>query len=102
VSDFIEAVVTMLPAEAGGRRAAVWPRDGSYRPFARFLAGGPQLRVRFIEGPAMLAPGDTDRVVLEVEAAEAHDDLLVTGAEMELYELDAQAVGRVTIARLWR
>ncbi|HEY3054061.1 MAG TPA: hypothetical protein VGK04_11810, partial [Thermoanaerobaculia bacterium] len=64
MSDFLEAVVTMLPREAGGRSSPVSPRDGSYRPFARFLSGGPLLRVRFIEGPPTLAPGDSGRVVL--------------------------------------
>ena len=101
VSDFIEAVVTLLPSDAGGRLTAVLPRDGSYRPFARFRAGGPLLRVRFIEGPPMLSPGDSDRVVLELETF-AGDDLLFSGVELELIEHATHAVGLVVVSRLWR
>jgi hypothetical protein len=101
VSDFIEAVVTLLPSDAGGRRTAVSPRDGSYRPFIRFAPGGPMLRVRFIEGPPALAPGDSDRIVMELESAEACDEF-VSGAELELFEIEPRAVGLLTVSRLWR
>ena len=80
---------------------AIAPRDGSYRPFARLRTGGPLLRVRFIEGPPTLSPGDSDRVVLELETDVA-DELLVTGVELELLERGADAVGLVTVSRLWR
>lgn len=102
MSDFLEAVVTMLPSEAGGRANPVSPREGSYRPFARFPGGGPLLRLRFIEGPPRLAPGDCGRVVLELETAGVDDELLVTGAELELVERGTSAVGLVTVARVWR
>ena len=102
MSDFIEAIVTLLPAEAGGRNDVVLPRDGSYRPFARFHFGGPLLRVRFIEGPPRLEPGDSGRVVLELETAGIDDALLVSGAELELVERGASSVGLVTVSRLWR
>ena len=102
MSDFIEAMVTLLPSEAGGRTDAVLPRDGSYRPFARFRSGGPPLRVRFIEGPPRLGPGDSGRVVLELETAGIDNDLLVSGVELELFERGEFAVGLVTVARLWR
>ena len=101
VSDFIEAVATLLPCDAGGRHSPVSPRDGSYRPYARFASGGPLLRVRFIEGPPTLAPGDTGRVVLELETID-DEALLVSGAELELFEGGPHAVGLVTVARLWR
>ena len=100
VTDFIEAVVTLLPREAGGRQNPVSPRDGSYRPFIG--CGGERLRVRFIEGPPRLAPGDTGRVVLEVESSEAAGAMLVSGSELELFETDARAIGLVTVARLVR
>ncbi len=102
VSDFVEAVVTLLPPEAGGRRGSISPRDGSYRPFLRAAAGGPMLRVRFIEGPPALAPGDSDLVVLELETADAAGAALVSGAELELLEGGSHAVGLVTVSRLWR
>jgi hypothetical protein len=102
MSDFIEANVTLLPSEAGGRRDVVLPRDGSYRPFARFCAGGPLLRVRFIEGPPTLGPGDSGRVVLELETQGIDDSLFVSGAELELLESAGSSVGLVTVSRLWR
>jgi hypothetical protein len=102
MSDFIEAIVTLLPSEAGGRNDVVLPRDGSYRPFARFCPGGPLLRVRFIEGPPTLGPGDSGRVVLELETPGIDDALLVSGAELELVEFAGSSVGLVTVTRLWR
>ena len=91
----------MIPSEAGGRNDVVLPRDGSYRPFVRFRRGGALLRVRFIEGPPTLRPGDSGRVVLEIEGGVA-DDLLVSGAELELVERGSCAVGLVRVLRLWR
>lgn len=101
MSDFLEAVVTMLPREAGGRLTPVLPRDGSYRPFARLQAGGPLLRLRFIEGPPVLAPGDCGRVVMEIETT-IDDGLLTSGVELELVEHEAAPVGLVMVSRLWR
>ena len=101
MSDFLEAVVTMLPREAGGRLTPILPRDGSYRPFARLQTGGPLLRLRFIEGPPVLAPGDCGRVVVELETV-VDDDVLTPGVELELVEHGAAAVGLVTVSRLWR
>jgi len=92
----------MIPREAGGRRDPVSPRDGSYRPFARFASGGPLLRVRFIEGPPTLHPGDSGRVVLELESFDADENLFVSGAELELFETEWDAVGLLTVSRLWR
>ena len=100
MTDFIEAVVTLLPREAGGRQNPVSPRDGSYRPFIG--SGGERLRVRFIEGPPRLAPGDTARVVLEIERDDTDRALLFSGSELELFESDAPAIGLVTVARLVR
>ena len=100
MSDFIEAVVTLLPTDAGGRRTTVSPRDGSYRPYVRLGLDGPLLRVRFIEGPPTLAPGDSGRVVLEIESSAAFGDY-VSGPELELIEIE-HAVGLLTVSRLWR
>jgi hypothetical protein len=102
VSDFIEALVTLLPAEAGGRRGVISPRDGSYQPFLRVSGGGPTMRVRFIEGPPTLAPGESDLVVLEVDESEHAGAFLISGAELELFETGSRSVGVVTVARLWR
>ena len=97
---FLEAVVTFLPREAGGRQNPVSPREGSYRPFIG--SGTARLRVRFIEGPPRLEPGDTGRVVLEIEGDGAPGALLVSGSELELFESDAPAIGLLTVARVWR
>ncbi len=101
MSAFLETIVTLLPSDAGGRLTAISPRDGSYRPFARFRSGGPLLRLRFIEGPPALSPGDSDRVVLELETL-IDDEMLFPGTELELIEHGARAVGLVTVARVWR
>lgn len=100
VTDFIEAVVTLLPREAGGRRNPVSPREGSYRPFIG-SPDGDRLRVRFIEGPPVLSPGETARVVLEIESRSGAP-VLISGAELELFEDGSRVVGLVTVARLWR
>ena len=97
MATFLEAIVTMLPAEAGGRPGTFTPRDGSYRPFVR--VDDVMLRVRFIEGPPAVAPGDTARVVAELE-----DDLtadLTAPCELDILEHGQRSVGFLTIARLW-
>ena len=96
--DFVEAIVMMLPREAGGRTTAVFPREGNYRPYVR-EAEGPLLRVRFIEGPARLAPGDVARVVMEMDGSSA---VLLPGCELDLLEHEAARTGVVTVARVWR
>lgn len=97
MSDYVEAIVAMFPRDAGGRSGVVLPRDGSYQPFAR-LADGPMLRIRFIEGPPRLGPGDTARVVIEVEGpADLH-----AGAEIEILEHTLVPVGVATICALRR
>jgi len=101
VTDFIEAVVTLLPREAGGRQNPVSPRDGSYRPYLG-SSRGERFPVTFIEGPPTLSPGDTARVVLEIASWDATAATLVSGAELELFETDASAIGLVTVARVVR
>jgi hypothetical protein len=96
MSDFVEAMLLLLPPEAGGRRSAVEPRAGSYLPFAR--VGERLVRVRVIEGPPRLAPGDAARVVLESDT----EGELWPGAELPLVETGAEPVGVVTVLRVWR
>jgi hypothetical protein len=98
VSSFLEAIVTMFPRDAGGRIGIVEPREGSYRPFLR-AEDGSLLRVRFIEGPPSVAPGETARVVAEVESLPP--DHIPTGSELDLLETDAATVGFITVARVW-
>lgn len=90
---YIEAVMVLCPAAAGGRTSPVEPREGSYRPFVR--SAGQLVRVRVIEGPPRLAPGDAARVVLESES------LLDVDSDLPLLERD-HIVGSVTILRVWR
>jgi hypothetical protein len=92
---FLEAFLALLPTEAGGRVGAVEPREGSYRPFLRM--GESVLRVRVIEGPPLIAPGEHAPVVMEIEEGTVE---LAPGSEMELLEND-RLVGLVTVSRLW-
>lgn len=98
MSDFVEAVVTLIPAEAGGRRSAIFPRLGSYRPFVS-IGGGARFRIRVIEGPPSIAPGHAGQVVAEIEGA-AYGGL-GAGAELDLIE-DGQCVGILHVTRLCR
>jgi hypothetical protein len=98
MSQFLEAIALLLPSDAGGRAAAVSPRDGSYRPFAR--ASESRLRIRMIEGPPQLAPGQSARVVVEVESGAI--DSLIAGAELDLVEFDDAPVGLLTVLRVMR
>jgi len=97
--DYLEALMLLLPSEAGGRQSAVEPRQGAYRRVAR-TANGSTLRVRIIEGPPRIAPGQNARVVAEVESP-FDEALLVPGSELDLIEQE-RVVGILTVARLWR
>ena len=99
LNDFLEAYVSLFPADAGGRGGVIAPRDGSYRPFARLVDyPEPLLRIRFIEGPPRLAAGDVARVVAELESSVE----LVPGTELELVEHAGRVVGLITVVRMWR
>lgn len=96
MSAYVEAMLLLLPPDAGGRATAVAPREGSYRPFAWI---GEQLtRIRLLEGPAHLSPGEEARVVLEIET---NVDLR-RGAELRVVELDDRVVGIATVVRVCR
>jgi hypothetical protein len=96
MSAFVEATLLLLPHEAGGRQSAVAPREGSYRPFA--WIDEQLIRIRLLEGPAILAPGEEARVVLEIE-----DDLnMIRGAELKVVEHDDRLVGIATVDRVCR
>jgi hypothetical protein len=99
VGDFLEALVTLLPADAGGREIPIAPREGSYRPF--LLLSGERLRICFIEGPPSIAPGQGGRVVVELESPLTGNSPLTPGAELDLLE-DDRVVGIFTVARVWR
>ena len=94
--NFVEALVTFLPTDAGGRARPVAPREGSYRPHARIAIDEPLLRIRFIEGPPQIAPGDAARVVVEIE----NDVQLAGGCELDVLEHD-RVVGLMTVTRAW-
>ena len=91
--------MTLLPAEVGGRTTSITPRDGSYRPFAE-SAGVARLRIRVIEGPPTLAPGDHGSVVAELETPHRFNDLRA-GMELDLIEHD-RCVGILRVMRLCR
>ncbi len=95
MSTFLEAMLLLLPPDAGGRSAPVAPREGSYRPFARH---GPRVvRARLFEGPPLLGPGEEDRVMLELES---DIDNVHRGAELEILELGERVVGLATVLRV--
>ena len=95
----IEAMLFLLPHEAGGRSGTIWPREGNYRPYLRADEESALLRVRIIEGPPRIEPGSGALVMFEVES-DALDSLIV-GAELALLER-AESIGIVTVMRLWR
>lgn len=95
MSTFLEAMLLLLPPDAGGRSAPVAPRDGSYRPFARH---GPRVvRARLFEGPPLLGPGEEDRVMLELES---DIDSVRRGAELQILESEERIVGVATVLRV--
>ena len=98
MSHFIEAFALLLPSNAGGRAAAVSPRDGSYRPFASSATS--RLRIRIIEGPPVLEPGQSERVVAEVESGAV--DALIAGTELDLLEFGDAPIGMLTVLRVMR
>lgn len=96
MSAFVEATLLLIPADAGGRETPVSPREGSYRPFAWI---DEQLtRIRLLEGPPLLGPGEEARVMLEIEA----DVHLRRGSELRVVELDDRVVGIATVVRVCR
>lgn len=101
MGSFLEVLVTLLPAEAGGRSRPIAPREGNYRPAVRVGADAPALPVRFIEGPPTIAPGNDARALVELETDVFDDADLLPGAELDLVERE-QVVGIVTVARVWR
>lgn len=96
MSAYVEATLLLLPADAGGRSTAIAPRDGSYRPFAWIAER--LTRIRLLEGPPRLAPGEEARVVLEIEA----DVDVIRGEELRVVELDDRVVGVATVDRVCR
>ncbi len=95
MGDFLEGIVLLLPPEAGGRLQPIAPREGAYRP----LVGS--IRVRFIEGPPTIEPGQAGRVVAELESPLTDESQLAPGNELEVVEQD-HIVGVLTVTRLWR
>jgi translation elongation factor EF-Tu-like GTPase len=98
VSGFLEAIVTLLPADAGGRVRPIAPRDGNYCPSVRIALQDAAIPIRVIEGPPWIAPGEDGRVVVEIEAEHAG---FAAGVELELVE-GQRVVGILTVVRLWR
>ena len=99
MNDFLEAHVVLIPSEAGGRGDAIAPRAGDYRPFVKSAAGA-MLRLRFIEGPPRIAPGQEGRVVAELETPVADDALFAPGAELDVVEHE-RVVGILTVDRFF-
>jgi hypothetical protein len=102
VSGFLEAIVTLLPADAGGRIRPIAPRDGNYCPALRSsLQDAPAIPIRFIEGPPWIGPGQDGRVVVEIEGDALDCAGFGSGLELELVE-GQRVVGILTVVRFWR
>lgn len=94
---YLEALVAFLPTEAGGLERPIAPREGTYRPHVRAAAGEPLLRIRFIEGPPLIAPGHEGRVVIELET----DAPLDAGCELDVIE-EERVIAVLNVTRIWR
>jgi hypothetical protein len=93
MGDFLEAVVLLLPPDAGGRHEPIAPREGTFRP----LVGS--ARARFIEGPPAIEPGCSGLVVIEMESAS--DFELAAGAEVPIVE-ENRIIGLLTVCRRFK
>ena len=91
MGDFLEAVVLLLPPDAGGRIEPIAPREGTFRP----LIGS--ARARFIEGPPAIEPGCSGLVVIELES----DCDIVAGAEVPIHE-ENRIIGLLTVTRRFK
>ncbi len=94
MTGYLEGIVLLFPADAGGRLTPIAPREGSYRAFSGVGM------VRVIEGPPTIAPGHEGRVVVEIESPLPEFEL-TPGAEIELEE-EGRVVGLLTVTRFWR
>ncbi len=95
MTSYVEALIALLPEEAGGRSLLIAPRDGSYRPLARSCDSGALFRLRIIEGPPRIAPGDQATVVAELEC-----DVVEAGGDIDLLDRDQRVVGVLTVMRV--
>jgi len=93
--DFLEAVVFLLPTDAGGRADPIAPREGSYQ----VIVGTTPMR--FIEGPPTIEPGQAGRVVIEIRNEDIDRLQITAGAELEIVEQE-RVVGLLTVTRLCR
>lgn len=93
MGDFLEAVVLLLPPDAGGRIEPIAPREGSFQP----LIGS--VRATFIEGPPAIEPGSSGLVVIELESAP--DCELVAGVELPILE-EGRLIGLLTVTRRFK
>jgi len=93
MGDFLEAIVLMLPPDAGGRIEPIAPRQGSYRPLLGTIRG------RFIEGPPAIQPGSSGLVVIELESDP--DCELAAGLELPVVE-ENRIVGLLTVTRRFK
>jgi hypothetical protein len=98
MADYLEAFVTLLPADAGGRGSAIEPRAGTYRACARVAGSEAAMAIRFIEGPPRLMPGQDALVVIEIERALG--SALLAGEEIEIVE-EMRVVGIAYVLRHW-
>jgi len=96
MSDFVEAVIALIPFDLGGRASAIYPRHGTYRPLLQ-TPGGQRVPIVIIEGPPSIAPGHQDNVVIEVETLAS----LAPGVELDIIE-DGRCVGILRVERVCR
>ena len=91
MGDFLEAVVLLLPPDAGGRFEPIAPRQGTFRPRIGSAWG------RVIEGPPAIEPGCSGLVVIELESVCD----LAAGAEVPIVE-ENRIIGLLTVTRRFK
>jgi hypothetical protein len=91
MTEYVEALLTMLPATKGGRASPIYPRGvaaGShYMPHFRVGETGEYLGVAFVGGPECLSPGESAIVTVTLFYAGRVDySQLVPGASFSVLE----------------
>ena len=83
----INAIITLLPAESGGRTTPTTAVACHYRPHLRVEPNGPYMGVCLIAGPERLYPGDEATVTMALVYYGSVDySALASGASFEILE----------------
>jgi hypothetical protein len=100
MAQFIEVELEHLATSY--RSHPIYPRNGRYLPHLRFSPDGEYLGVRFLDGPAVLARGESGRALLQLVYLETGVDYsaLTPGTQFEVQE-GPHTVARGHVLRRW-